>query len=238
MSIGLLGKKIGMTQVFRDDGRIVPVTVIEAGPCSVLQVKTKDNDGYSSIQIGFDEKKPKGVTKALAGHFKKSGSTPKKFVKELKTGAKEEYKVGDVITVDKFTAGDAVDVTGISIGRGFQGGVKRWGWAGGDASHGSMHHRAPGGIQSGPRLTRVTPGHHGPGRMGNDTITVQNLEVVKIDKDNHLIVVKGSVPGHKNSYLIIRKAKKMDKAKIPVIAVDKKKGGRKIPKAKPAAAAK
>jgi len=223
MSTGILGKKIGMTQVFRADGKVVPVTVIEAGPCTVLQVKTKQIDGYCAIQMGFDNMKEKSATKAELGHFKKAGATPKRFIKELRIQPTEEYKVGDTLTVEKFEVGDAVDITGTSIGRGFQGGMKRWGWSGGDAGHGSMFHRAPGSIQSGPRLTRVTKGHHMPGHMGCATITIQNLEVVKIDKENNIIAIKGSIPGHKNSYLVIKKAKKRLKAKMPVKLVVKKK---------------
>jgi large subunit ribosomal protein L3 len=209
--IGLLGKKLGMTQIYKDNGKLVPVTVIEAGPCHVIQIKDKENDGYESVQLGFDDKRESLVNSPDAGRFKKAGVKPVKFVKELKLSGTDKYKVGQAVLVDIFAPGDFVDVTGTSIGRGFQGGVKRWGWKGGDESHGSMFHRAVGSIESGPRLTRVTKGHHLPGHMGADTTTVADLEVVRVDKDKNLLVIKGSVPGPENGYLIIRESKKLPK---------------------------
>jgi len=207
--IGLLGKKIGMTQIFKEGGRIAGVTVIEAGPCSVLQVKTKASDGYDAIQVGFDDKRDSLVNKPAMGRFKKIGVRPKRFIKELRVSNIDAYKAGQEIDADIFLVGDYVDITGTSIGKGFQGGVKRWGWRGGPGSHGSMFHRAVGSIESGPRLTRVTPGHHMPGHMGNATITVSNLEVVKVDKEKHLLVVKGAIPGADNGYVIIKESKKL-----------------------------
>ena len=213
--IGLLGKKIGMTHTFDETGRITPATLIEAGPCHVLQVKTKEKDGYCAIQIGYGARKKKNVNKPDAARFKKAGlETPLRFTREIRTKTAADFKVGQRIEADIFAKGDFVDVIGTSIGKGFQGGVKRWGWAGGDQGHGSMFHRAPGSIQSGARLGRVTKGHHMPGHMGNDRVTVQNLEVIKVDKDNNLIAVKGPVPGHKNSYLIIKEAKKRPKGYV------------------------
>ena len=212
--IGLLGKKIGMTQIFKDNGKLVPVTVIQAGPCSVLQVKTKESDGYEAIQIGFDNKREKVVNHPDLQRFKKAGVTPKRFVKELKVKDVSTYKVGQDILSDIFAAGDFVDVTGVSIGRGFQGGVKRWGWKGGPDSHGSMFHRVVGSIESGPRLTRVTKGHHMPGHMGDENITVCNLEVIKIDKEKNLMIVKGCIPGAENGYLVIKESKKLPKGSI------------------------
>jgi len=209
--IGILGKKIGMTQVYKDSGKLVPVTVIEAGPCSILQIKKKDTDGYEAVQLGFDEKRESLVNTPDMGRFKKAGVKPKRFVKELKLAGIDNYKVGQAIDVDIFAAGDFVDVTGTSIGRGFQGGMKRWGWHGGDASHGSMFHRRVGSIESGPRLTRITKGHHMPGHMGADTVTVVNLEVVKVDKEKNLLVLKGAVPGPDDGYLVIREAKRLPK---------------------------
>lgn len=209
--IGLLGKKIGMTQIFKESGKLVPVTVIEAGPCSVLQIKKKDTDGYEAVQLGFDDRRESLVNAPDMGRFKSADVKPKRFVKELKLSGIDNFKVGQTIGVDIFEIGDFVDVTGTSIGKGFQGGVKRWGWHGGPGSHGSMFHRAVGSIESGPRLTRVTKGHHMPGHMGADTITITNLEVIKVDKEKSLLVVKGCVPGPENGYLIIKESKKLPK---------------------------
>jgi len=223
MSLGILGRKKGMTQVFRDDGRVIPVTVVEAGPCTVLQVKTKAKDGYEAVQIGFCEKKERLMRKPELGKFKKINVTPKRFIKEIRTAADEKFEVGQELKVDIFAAGDAVDVTGTSIGKGFQGGMKRWHWKGGKETHGSTSHRRPGSIGSTTTPGRVIRGHHLPGRMGGDTVTTQNLEVVKVDLENNLIVLEGSVPGPDNSLLMIKKAKKRAKAKIPQIVIIKEK---------------
>lgn len=223
MSLGILGRKKGMTQVFRDDGRIIPVTVVEAGPCTVLQVKTKEKDGYEAVQIGFCDKKEKLMRKPELGKFKKINVTPKRFIKEIRTGADQKFEVGQELKVDIFAAGDAVDVTGTSIGKGFQGGMKRWHWRGGKETHGSTSHRRPGSIGSTTTPGRVIRGHNLPGRMGGDTVTTQNLEVVKVDLENNLIALEGSVPGPDNSLLIIKKAKKRAKAKIPQIVIVKEK---------------
>ncbi len=229
MSVGILGKKIGMSQVFRDDGRVIPVTVIEAGPCNILQIKTKAKDGYDAVQIGFGEKKEKNVSKPDMGKFKKINVTPKRFVREIKTSPDQKFELGQQLKVDVFAAGDAVDIVGTSIGKGFQGGMKRWHWKGGNKTHGSTSHRRVGSIGSSTTPGRVIRGHHMPGRMGGDTVTVQNLEVVKIDAENNLLVVEGAVPGATNGLLIIEKAKKRAKAKIPQLVLtmekkDKKKG--------------
>jgi large subunit ribosomal protein L3 len=212
-----------MTQVFRDDGRVIPVTVVEAGPCTVLQVKTKAKDGYEAVQIGFCDKKEKLMRKPELGKFKKINVTPKRFIKEIRTAADQKFEVGQELKVDIFAAGDAVDVTGTSIGKGFQGGMKRWHWKGGKETHGSTSHRRPGSIGSTTTPGRVIRGHHLPGRMGGDTVTTQNLEVVKVDLENNLIVLEGSVPGPDNSLLMIKKAKKRAKAKIPQIVIIKEK---------------
>lgn len=211
---GILGKKIGMMNIFDELGRNTPITIIEAGPCYVLQVKTKETDGYSAIQLGFAEKKDRLANKSAKGHFKKAGTTPLRFVKELIVNDVAPYKAGQKLETDLFAKGDYVDVTGTSIGKGFQGGVRRWGWKGGPGGHGSMFHRAVGSIQSGARLGRVTKGHHLPGHMGVDKITVQNLEVMDIDKANNLMVVRGSIPGHKNSFVVVREARKRPKGWI------------------------
>lgn len=224
---GLLGKKIGMTQIFKDEGRIVPVTVIEAGPCQVLQVKSPDKDGYAAIQLGFDSKKEARVNKPQMGRFKKIKANPVRFIKEIKTGNLEGVKPADNITVDIFTAGDYVDITGTSIGKGFQGGVKRWHWKGGPKTHGSNSHRAPGSIGSSAEPSRVYKGQHLPGQMGNAKVTVQNLEVVEIDKENNLMLVKGAVSGPKGRYLIIKRALKKKRKELKIQAKQEEK-----PKAK------
>jgi len=202
MSIALLGKKIGSTQVFNDAGSMVSVTAIEAGPCPVLAVKEK------SIQLGFDLVKESRLRKPEQGYFKKLNIVARKFVREIVKDPAKEYKVGDEIKVDIFAAGDFVDVTGITIGKGFQGGMKRWHWHGGPMTHGSTSHRRVGSMGSTTTPGRVWKGHHLPGHMGAERMTLQNLKVVKVDAQNNVILLNGSVPGHVNSYVIIRKAKK------------------------------
>jgi len=207
---GILGIKLGMTQVFAEDGTAVPCTVLQAGPCVVVQRRTKDKDGYDAVQLGLVEFiKPQRVTKALTGHFKKANVAPMRYVGELRTNdSKDETKAGDRVLVDGFQVGELVDVTGVSKGKGFQGGVKRWHYRGGDASHGSMHHRAPGGIGASSFPSRVWKGQHFPGHMGNERKTTKNLRVVKVDADENLLLVRGSVAGPAGSYIFIRKAKK------------------------------
>ena len=202
MPLGLLGKKIGMTQIFSEDGTRVSVTAIEAGPCPVLAVREK------SIQLGFDLSKENHVKKPLLGLFKKINVAPRKFVREVLKEATREYKVGEEIKVDMFSPGEIVDVIGVSIGKGFQGGMKRWHWSGGPRTHGSTSHRRVGSMGSTTTPGRVWKGHHLPGHMGACRVTQQNLKIVKVDAQNNLVLVKGAVPGHKNSYLIIRRAKK------------------------------
>lgn len=199
---GILGKKIGMTQVFSEDGRLVSVTAIEAGPCPVLAVKEK------SIQLGFDPAPEKRLKKPISGYFKKLNIPARKLIREILKDPSKEYKVGDEIKVDLFNVGDFVDVTGTSIGKGFQGGMKRWNWKGGPGSRGSTSHRRVGSIGSSTNPGRVWKGHHMPGHMGAHRVTVQNLRVVKVDAQNNLLLLKGAVPGYKNSYVMIRKAKK------------------------------
>lgn len=211
---GIIGKKIGMTHIFDENGHFVPVTVISAGPCHIIEVKTKEASGYNAIQLGFGEARQKRLRQADKGRYKKSGLTPARYVREIRISDPANYKQGQKIEADIFVKGDFVDVVGTSIGKGFQGGVKRWGWSGGDQGHGSMFHRAPGSIQSGARLARVTKGHHMPGHMGNARITVQNLEVMDVDKANNLIAVKGAVPGHKEGLLIIKEARKRPKGYV------------------------
>lgn len=211
---GILGKKIGMTNVYSEQGKLVPVTVIEAGPCRVLQVKTKASDGYDAIQLGFGTRRAAITRKPDLGRYKKAGVDPVRYVREVRVTDPAAYKPGQTITAEIFAKGEYLDVVGTSIGRGFQGGVRRWGWTGGDAGHGSMFHRAVGSIQSGARLNRVTKGHHMPGHMGVERITVQNLEIIDIDIANNLVVVKGSVPGHKNALVVLKEARKRPKGYV------------------------
>ena len=203
---GLIGKKIGMTSIFDESGKNMPCTVIKVGPCVVTQVRTEDKDGYDAIQLGFDDKTEKSTNKAEIGHSKKAGTSVKKKVIEFQ-GFDSEYKLGDVITVDHFLEGEFVDVTGTSKGKGFQGVVKRHGFAGvGQATHGQHNRlRAPGSIGAASYPARVFKGMRMAGRMGTDTVKVQNLKVLKVIADQNLLVVKGCVPGHKNAYLKIEK---------------------------------
>ena len=203
---GLIGKKIGMTSIFDENGKNIPCTVIEAGPCVVTQVRTEEVDGYNAVQLGFDDATEKNAAKAQLGHAKKAGTSVKRKVVEFQ-GFEEEYKLGDAITVEHFTEGEFVDVAGTSKGKGFQGVVKRHGFAGvGQATHGQHNRlRAPGSIGAASYPARVFKGMRMAGRMGGDTVKVQNLRVLKVVAEKNLLVVKGCVPGHKNSYVIIRK---------------------------------
>ena len=207
--IGLLAKKLGMTQLFNEHGRAVAVTVLQAGPCTVTQVKEPDKDGYHAIQVGFEPLPARAkLTKPLAGHFKKAGTGPFRYLREFRLLNGESYTVGQQLTVELFKEGELVDVTGTSIGKGFQGGVKRWHWKGGPATHGSMSHRAPGSIGSTTDPGRVIKGHHLPGHMGFDRVTVQNLRIMTIDPQAHLLLVEGAVPGPERELLTVRKSVK------------------------------
>ena len=203
---GLIGKKIGMTSIFDENGKNIPCTVIQAGPCVVTQVRTEEVDGYDAIQLGFDDKSDKNATKAAQGHFKKAGTTVKRKVVEFQ-GFAEEFKLGDTITAEHFAEGEFVDVSGVSKGKGFQGVVKRHGFGGvGQATHGQHNRlRAPGSIGAASYPARVFKGMKMAGRMGGDKVKVENLRVLKVVADKNLLVVKGAVPGHKNSYVIIQK---------------------------------
>ena len=200
----IIGKKIGMTQIFDEKGKVIPVTAIEAGPCVVAQVKNVETDGYEAIQLGFGEVKESKVNRPIKGHFAKSKLTPKKHLREFRADSVEGVKVGDELKADTFAAGDKVDIQGISKGKGFQGVIKRHGQSRGPMGHGSMYHRRPGSM--GPTSTpgRVFKGKKLPGHMGRNTITIQNLEVVKVDLDKNVILVKGSVPGSNGSILKIK----------------------------------
>jgi len=200
--MGILGKKIGMTQVFSQDNKMLAVTAIEAGPCPVLAVKDKH------IQLGFDQAQTKRLKKPLLGYFTRLNIPPQKLIKEFLKEPGKDYKVGEEVKVDLFKTGDFVDITGISKGLGFQGGMRRWGWHGGPKTHGSTSHRRIGSLGSSTTPGRTWKGHHLPGHMGACRVTLQNLQVVKVDLKNNLLLIKGAVPGYKNSYLFITKAKK------------------------------
>jgi len=204
---GIIGKKVGMTQVYAEDGRAIPVTVLEAGPCVVVQRKSKDKDGYVAVQLGLvDARGVRRVTKPMKGHFDKAGLPPCRVLREFKVEDSSEAKVGDKVSVDLFAAGDKVVVTGVSKGRGFQGVIRRHGFGGGKATHGSMFHRAPGSIGASAYPSRVLKGTRGAGHLGSDRVSVKNLEVVRVDASNNLLVVRGSVPGAGGSIVVIRKS--------------------------------
>jgi len=204
----ILGKKLGMSQVFRENGDVVPVTVLKAGPCVVVQRKTAQKDGYESAQLGLVElPPPKRVSKPMEGHFKKGEANPVRFLREVRLGAAAEVKVGDKVLVDVFAVNDVVDVTGISKGRGFAGFHKRHHFGGGGAAHGSMFHRAPGSIGASAFPSRVLPGMRAAGHMGHAQVTVRNLRVVQVLPDDHTLLVEGAVPGPKGGYVVVRQAK-------------------------------
>jgi large subunit ribosomal protein L3 len=210
MSPGILGKKIGMTQVFRPDGQVVPVTLLKAGPCMVVQRKTPTTDGYDAVQLGLVEfVKPQRINKATTGHTKKAGVEGTKFMKEFRLRpGDDDLKAGDKVLVDQFKPNDKVDVIGVSKGRGFAGVVKRHHFRGGESTHGSMFHRAPGSIGASSFPSRVLPGMRMGGQMGNARVTVRNLEVVEVVAEDNVLVVKGAVPGPNGSYVLVRRSKR------------------------------
>ena len=205
---GIYGRKLGMTQVFSESGNVLPVTVIEAGPCIVVQKKTLDNDGYNVLQLGYFEKKEKRLNKPQKGHFKRHNATPCVYLKEFEVDNIEDYKEGDRIVVDMFKPGDFVDVTGVSKGKGFAGVVKRWGFSGGPAAHGSMFHKSPGSIGASATPSRVFKGRKMPGRLGGKRVTVQNIQVVEVKPDKNIILLKGAVPGSRNGIITIKSSVK------------------------------
>jgi large subunit ribosomal protein L3 len=209
---GLIGRKVGMTQVFADDGNQVPVTVIQAGPCTVLAVRTRERHGYDALQLGFETKKK--MSKPDAGVFKKANLSPMRVVREIRLEKPEQvqgYQVGQTLTAELFATGELVDVVSITKGKGFQGGVKRFGWYGGDATHGSMFHRAPGSIGASSDPSRVWPGHRLPGRMGGVQRTVLNLTVARVMPEQNLVLLRGAVPGATGALVMIRKSIKTTK---------------------------
>ena len=207
MTKGILGKKIGMTQLFTPEGIVLPVTVVAAGPCVVLQKKEVTTDGYEAIQVGFADKKESRTNKPEKGHAAKANATPKRFVRELRNVDLSQYEVGQEFKADIFNAGETVDVTGTSKGKGFAGSIKRHGQSRGPMAHGSRYHRRPGSMGS-IAANRVLKGKKLPGRMGGEKVTVQNLEVVSVDVERNLILIKGAVPGAKNSFVTIKSAVK------------------------------
>jgi large subunit ribosomal protein L3 len=208
MLTGIIGRKVGMTQLFHQDGTVTPGTVIKAGPCVVVQTKTAQTDGYESVQIGLVEERPARVRKPLAGHFKKAGVPPTRVRREVKVAkGAEAPKAGDRVLVNTlFTNGERVDVIGVSRGKGFQGVMKRHNFRGGAATHGSMFHRAPGSIGASSFPSRVVKGMRAAGRMGGDRVTTRNLKIVAVDAENNLVIVHGAVPGAPGSYVVVRKA--------------------------------
>ncbi|MBO5136295.1 MAG: 50S ribosomal protein L3 [Clostridia bacterium] len=208
MKKAILGKKLGMTQIFAEDGALIPVTVVEAGPCSVIQKKTLENDGYVAVQLGFVDKKEKKANKAEKGHFAKANVNVKRYLKEFKLDNAEELNIGDEIKVDIFEAGEVLDVTGTSKGHGFAGTVKRWGTHRGPMSHGSHYHRAPGSLGACSSPSRVYKGKKLPGHFGVEKVTVQNLSLVKVDTERNLLLIKGAVPGPKGGLLTVKSAVK------------------------------
>ncbi len=203
----ILGKKVGMTQVFDEDGRAVPATVIKAGPCTVVQTRTAERDGYCAVQLGYEPVSERKVNLPLRGHFKKHGVTPHRHLREFRVDDADQYSPGQQITVDIFKPGDLVDVTGTSKGKGFAGGVKRWGFRRGPMAHGSKYHRRPGSLAA-RDASRVFPGRKMPGRMGGERVTVQGLRVLRVDPEEHLLVVKGAVPGPRGGLVAIAESVK------------------------------
>ena len=208
MKKAILTTKVGMTQIFNEDGVLTPVTVLQAGPCVVTQVKTEENDGYSAVQVGFVDKKEKGINKPQKGHFDKAGVAPKRFVREFRFENAEEYTVGQEIKADIFAAGDKIDATATSKGKGYAGGIKRHGLKSGPSAHGSKHHRHEGSNGMAFDSSKVFKGKKMPGQMGAERVTIQNLEIVKVDADQNIILVKGAVPGPKKSLVMLKESVK------------------------------
>jgi len=205
---GLIGKKLGMTQIFDDEGRRIPVTVVEAGPCVVIQKKTVARDGYNAIQVGFAAKDAARANRPLMGHCKTAAQGAFTYLRELRLDDIDQYNVGDTISADIFNVGEIIDVTGTSVGKGFQGVVKRWGFKGGRSTHGSRFHRAPGSIGCSATPARVFKNKKMPGQMGNERVTVQNLQIARVDASDNLLLIKGAVPGSTNGLVVIRNSVK------------------------------
>jgi len=220
---GLIGKKVGMTQLFDEAGRVVPISVIQAGPCPVVQTKTKDKDGYAAVQMGFEDIKEKRANRPEAGHFKKAGVSPKRILREFRVADVTGHPVGSVTTVEMFEVGSMVNVTGTSKGKGFQGVVKRHKFHGGDDTHGCTTHRLPGSIGASAYPSRPWKGQKLPGRMGGARVTIKNLVVVGVDKERHLLLLRGAVPGAPNGYLEVKKVADAPVKKAPAASAEQKK---------------
>lgn len=208
MNRGILGKKLGMTQLFTEDGTVIPVTVLEAGPCVVTQIKTEGKDGYNALQLGYEDIREKLVNKPLKGQFDKPGVSYKRYLREFPFGNLDDYKIGQEIKADVFAEGDRVDIVGKTKGKGFAGNIKRWGQSRGPMSHGSHYHRGSGAMSAGGSPAKVFKNKKLPGRMGNTRVTVQNLEIVKVDLERNLLMVKGAIPGPKGNMIIIKETVK------------------------------
>jgi large subunit ribosomal protein L3 len=208
---GLLGRKLGMSRIFTEEGRWIEVTLLEAGPCTVVQRKTSDSDGYDAVQVGYGEVKEKRVNKPQMGHFKKTGIAPKRFLREFRIDGSSELQPGDELKIDMFKSGDRVDVSGTSKGKGFQGVIKRHGYSGGPGGHGSHFHRAPGSIGQCADPAKVYKGKGMPGQMGNKKTTTQNLEVIDVDPEKNLLVVRGAVPGAPGGLVVVKQSVKQKK---------------------------
>ena len=208
MFSGLIGRKVGMTQIFSEKGESIPVTLIEAGPCVVLQKKTSGKEGYEAVQLGYEDIKEKKLTKSLKAKFSKVKIKSKRYIREFRVNNPDDYEVGQELNVDIFEEGSFIDVCGTSKGKGFAGVIKRWGFKGGPKSHGSRFHRAPGSVGSSASPSRVFKGQKLPGQMGNKRVTIQSLKIMKLDKDKNLLVVKGAVPGANKQIVIVKKAEK------------------------------
>jgi len=204
--IGLIGKKIGMSQLFRDNGVVIPVSIVQAGPCPIIQIKQKKTDGYTALQLGMGKRKH--INKAIAGHLKKAKVESVERILEIKVNKIDKYKIGDQLDVSMFSDGDTISITGWSKGRGFAGGIKRWGWHGGPKSHGSTSHRRVGSAGPGSSPGRIWKNKTMPGRYGNEQVTLKRVKVVKVDKEKHRLFIKGAVPGAKNGVLILLKEEK------------------------------
>ena len=208
MKKAILGKKIGMTQIFAEDGTLIPVTVVEAGPCTVIQKKEIETDGYTAVQVGYEDKKQKHTTKPLQGHFEKAGTSFKRYVREFKLESSSELNAGDALTVAQFEDGETVDVTGTSKGKGYAGTIKRWGTHRGPMTHGSKYHRGPGSLGGASDPSRVFKGKKLPGHLGAERVTIQNLDLVKVDNERNLLLIKGAIPGPKGGLVMIKNAVK------------------------------
>jgi len=208
MKKGIIGKKLGMTQIFLEDGTCIPVTVVQAGPCVVTQKKVNSSDGYNAVQVGFESIAASTLIKPMLGHCAKTGQGAFRFLRELRLDEEIEFNLGDVLTVEQFEPGDYVDVSGTSIGKGFQGVIKRYNFRGGRASHGSRFHRAPGSIGASATPSRVFKNKKMPGQLGNEQVTIQRLQIVRVDTADNLLLIKGAIPGHRNNVVLIKNSVK------------------------------